>query len=178
MVTPLQIKTRSFWPLHQILTILLAFACFSILNTLGDELLHGFLEPGVPFRSTIFARLFAYAFIYLGLFCASGWIVPLVLIEFFFRLKRFPFWIYQVLVFLFAGLLAYRSVEDHYSFYIHEGRDIKYDAALLLTGLLYPYIADLIFRRLENIQLNYRRKQKEKAGAKPDNTPGNVTGQG
>ena len=48
----------------------------------------------------------------------------------------------------------------------------------MLTGLIYPYIADLIFRRLEKIQLDYRRKQKEKASIKPGNTPGQTTAAG
>lgn len=134
--------------LHHIITIVLICLLLGLFSLGGDLILKFLRNPDYNFYRPLIAMLFFYmAFVYLMLY-ASFWIVGIIVIEAVYRAFQLHFRIFQVWTLLLAAIIAYQYKNETYSFYMHQGKEAKQVVVILLAGLLYPYLSDYLFSKL------------------------------
>jgi len=146
----MSLEAKSLWlyPLHHIITIVLISLLLGLSSLGGDLILKFLWNPDYNFHRPLISMLFFYTILLYGLIYTSFWVVGIIVIEIVYRGFHLHFRIFQAVILLLAAIIAYQYNNETFSFYIHQGKEAKQVVVILLAGLVYPYLSDLIFSTL------------------------------
>lgn len=136
------------YPAHQLLAQFVTCVIMGILAAIGDFVLKYMFRPSAEFFGNIFQMAFVYSIFSFFILYYSLWVLPLIISESIYRILKLPFRLYQIIIIIIAFIIAEKTKNETFAFYIYNEKKAKHIIVILMGGLAYPYISNYIWGRL------------------------------